>query len=175
MTPITPVFARPAKPTGISFAEKPAVTRTERAVLPSRGEKGDDFWKRFSMVAKEPSATKESNWLKETRSGYSSLSRWVWCIGMILLICGAGAIGIWLYVAHKNANRVVTPTAVGGSADEAATYTATSTAIAVGSDPHVSPTNTVARRNFGGPEPTGVYNIGSTHRRHANRMMDVLF
>lgn len=59
MTPITPVFVRPAKPTGITIDEKPKVTRTERTVLPSRGEKGDDFWKRFSLVAKEPSARKE--------------------------------------------------------------------------------------------------------------------
>ena len=59
ITPRRPVFARPAKPTGITIDEKPKATRTERAALPSRGEKGDDFWKRFSMVAKEPSARGE--------------------------------------------------------------------------------------------------------------------
>lgn len=59
ITPIRPVFARPAKPTGITFDEKPKVTRTERGALPSRGEKGDDFWRRFSMVAKEPTARGE--------------------------------------------------------------------------------------------------------------------
>jgi hypothetical protein len=59
ITPITPVFARPAK-AGISFSDS-AVPRprkpimrsdTEGTLLPSRGEKGDDFWRRFSMVAK---------------------------------------------------------------------------------------------------------------------------
>jgi hypothetical protein len=62
VTPITPVFARPAKTTGIKFSEtavprdpsKPIMRgNSEETLLPSRGEKGDDFWRRFSMVAKE--------------------------------------------------------------------------------------------------------------------------
>ena len=66
MTPITPVFARPSQP-GISFSNT-AVPRppkpimrgdTEGTLLPSRGEKGDDFWRRFSMVVKVEKGQKE--------------------------------------------------------------------------------------------------------------------
>lgn len=57
ITPITPVFARPNKP-GVTFSEpiprtKPIMRgNNEETLLPGRGEKGDDFWRRFSMVAK---------------------------------------------------------------------------------------------------------------------------
>jgi hypothetical protein len=58
ITPITPVFARPAKAGGLTFSEpiprnKPIMRGgTEGSLLPRRGERGDDFWRRFSMVAK---------------------------------------------------------------------------------------------------------------------------
>lgn len=58
ITPITPVFARPAKPGGVTFSEPGPRTKpimrgnNEETLLPRRGEKGDDFWRRFSMVAK---------------------------------------------------------------------------------------------------------------------------
>lgn len=53
ITPITPVFARPNKVT--SFQQEQPIMRgkTEDTVLPSRGQKGDDFWRRFSMVIHE--------------------------------------------------------------------------------------------------------------------------
>jgi len=67
VTPITPAFIRPAtSPVNISFEEGVATPRkpimrgnSEETLLPSRGEKGDDFWRRFSMVAKEDSRKKE--------------------------------------------------------------------------------------------------------------------
>lgn len=53
MTPITPIFARP-KNHDISFNEKPIIRGAgENTFIPSRGERGDDFWRRFSMVVKE--------------------------------------------------------------------------------------------------------------------------
>lgn len=67
VTPITPVFARPTK-AAITFSEvaipRPVMrSNNEHTLLPARGEKGDDFWRRFSMVAKEenkkPAALKE--------------------------------------------------------------------------------------------------------------------
>jgi hypothetical protein len=62
ITPITPVFARPAKPSApnIKFANSKTIIRgdAEETLLPKRGEKGDDFWRRFSMVAKEAPAKK---------------------------------------------------------------------------------------------------------------------
>lgn len=67
VTPITPAFIRPLNskspaPSSISikFSEGVAIPRkpimrgnSEETLLPGRGEKGDDFWRRFSMVAKE--------------------------------------------------------------------------------------------------------------------------
>ncbi|KDQ62544.1 hypothetical protein JAAARDRAFT_44863 [Jaapia argillacea MUCL 33604] len=160
ITPITPVFARRADgETGsVKFEDGTSKViirgNAESTVLPKRGEKGDDFWRRFSMIAKED--RKESPWLKKTQSGSTRLSRWVWIIGMLLLLCIAGGIGIGIYISHKNQSNTG-PKAIGGSADEAATVTTTTTAIssaatvkAVGvttGSPHVSPTNTVARRD----------------------------
>ena len=58
MSPITPAFARPPKAGGadVKFAiprEKIMRGYSEEAMLPKRGDAGDDFWRRFSMVAKE--------------------------------------------------------------------------------------------------------------------------
>lgn len=55
ITPITPVFAKPG---AVVFSEpinrsKPIMrSGTEDALPTRRGVKGDDFWRRFSMVAK---------------------------------------------------------------------------------------------------------------------------
>ncbi|KAF9470958.1 hypothetical protein BDN70DRAFT_617338 [Pholiota conissans] len=167
VTPITPAFIRPSGPGGVvnvSFAgldekEGKAIPRkpimrgnSEETLLPSRGEKGDDFWRRFSMVVKEESkkGTKESSWLHKTRSGTQAYSRWVWIIGIILLICIAGGIGVGVYLT-RNSPSHQQPTAIGGSADNLATGTSTSTVSGNGgkttsSSLHVSPTLTVARR-----------------------------
>lgn len=57
MTPITPVFARPSKSPApeVKYSETTGIIRgnSEDNLLPKRGERGDDFWRRFSMVAKE--------------------------------------------------------------------------------------------------------------------------
>lgn len=55
-TPIVPVFARPKGESGVKFGEKADILRGngEETFLPrGRGGKADDFWRRFSMVAKE--------------------------------------------------------------------------------------------------------------------------
>ena len=74
VTPITPAFIRPSKSPAprnggamnVKFSEGEAIPRkpimrgnSEETLLPGRGEKGDDFWRRFSMVAKEGSERKE--------------------------------------------------------------------------------------------------------------------
>lgn len=61
MTPIMPVFARPSNSStarDVKFVASAPILRsnTEETLLPKRGEKGDDFWRRFSMVAKEENA-----------------------------------------------------------------------------------------------------------------------
>lgn len=58
MTPITPVFARPSKSpapaSDVKFASEVIIRgNSEDNLLPKRGERGDHFWRRFSIVAKE--------------------------------------------------------------------------------------------------------------------------
>jgi len=119
--------------------------------LPNRGERGDDFWRRFSIVAREEKKT--SSWLIKTQSRSSRLSRWVWLIGMILLICGGIGIGLWYYISHTSSSQKQ-PTAVGGSANETAGLSSpTTSGHSSSSSPHVSPTFTVARRDTA-PDPT---------------------
>ncbi|KAI0662288.1 hypothetical protein C8Q70DRAFT_637140 [Cubamyces menziesii] len=79
------------------------------------------------------------------------MSRWVWVIGVTLLIIIAGAIGLGWYVSHNSTTHNA-PTAIGGSANEKAIDAQTSTtavaeAMATSTVLHVSPTNTVARRD----------------------------
>ncbi|KZT28344.1 hypothetical protein NEOLEDRAFT_1058963 [Neolentinus lepideus HHB14362 ss-1] len=184
MTPITPVFARPRNgeaANGVKFETsqlRPGIMRAdaEGTTLPRRGEKGDDFWRRFSMVAKAD--TKESFWLKKTQNGTSRMSRWVWVIGVILLACIAGAIGLGWYASHKSTG-TNTPKAIGGSANEAATSTedtATSFGLGASSSPHVSPTNTVARRAMDDVFPTPAvvpFVPVSHHQKRLNRIADL--
>jgi hypothetical protein len=74
VSPITPAFIRPSKSPvprdesliNVKFSEGKAIPRkviirgnSEETLLPGRGEKGDDFWRRFSMVAKEGNERKE--------------------------------------------------------------------------------------------------------------------
>lgn len=56
ITPITPVFVRPSKspaPPDVKFSEAIIRGNSEDNLLPKRGERGDDFWRRFSMIARE--------------------------------------------------------------------------------------------------------------------------
>ncbi|KAG6853815.1 hypothetical protein C0991_001061 [Blastosporella zonata] len=186
ITPITPVFARPAKP-AIKFSDSAATPRPPKAIvrggaedtlLPSRGEKGDDFWRRFSMVAKEENkrapGQKTSIWLSKTQNGSTRLSRWVWITGIFILCCIGVGVGLGLYFSH-NTPAHQAPTAIGGSADEAATVTSSAVVStnSVGSTlKHVSPTLTVDGRALPA-EPTGAWvplPVGH-RRRHANRIL----
>ncbi|KAI0789612.1 hypothetical protein C8Q75DRAFT_806779 [Abortiporus biennis] len=171
MTPIMPVFARPstAQDRDVKFAATTPILRSdkEETLLPKRGERGDDFWRRFSIVVKEENSKapgqKDSPWLRKTTNGTTRMSRWVWIIGIFLLICVAGGIGIGWWIAHNDKSHDA-PTAIGGSANEKALSSSAAAATSVGTDghtksssPHVSPTNTVARRAFlADVVPTGV-------------------
>lgn len=58
MTPIQPAFVRPAKVAedrDVKFTAGTPILRGEKeeTLLPRRGEHGDDFWRRFSMVVKQ--------------------------------------------------------------------------------------------------------------------------
>ena len=54
ITPIAPVFARPNKAPSVKFAPDQPIMRggKEETLLPKRGENGEQFWRRFSMIAK---------------------------------------------------------------------------------------------------------------------------
>ncbi|KIY45196.1 hypothetical protein FISHEDRAFT_67136 [Fistulina hepatica ATCC 64428] len=142
MSPITPVFARP-RVSEVKFKDekKHNIIRGdgEDVLIPRRGQKGDDFWRRFSMVVHEEQSKrpgeKDSSWLKKTQSGSSRLAKWVLFLGIILVLAVAGAIGLWYYVAHTDSAQTQ-PSTLGGSADEKY-HTTTDTATA---------TNTVDRR-----------------------------
>jgi hypothetical protein len=132
----------------------------EASELAKRGEKGDDFWRRFSMVVKDEGTKREktSAWLRKTQNGTTSLSRWVWIIGVILVIAAAGGIGLGWYMSHKAPDHYQ-PTAVGGSANESGVTSAVkpvgSNGATAKSSLHVTPTNTVARRAEA-PAPTAL-------------------
>ena len=67
ITPITPAFALPPqKPIqrDVKFSDAAILRgKNEEALLPKRGEKGDDFWRRFSMVVKVESSTGKDRYL----------------------------------------------------------------------------------------------------------------
>ncbi|KIM63352.1 hypothetical protein SCLCIDRAFT_754349 [Scleroderma citrinum Foug A] len=167
MMPITPVFARPSKSpapaSDVKFASEVIIRgNSEDNLLPKRGDHGDHFWRRFSMVAKEEK--KPSSWLIKTQNGMSWMSRWVWLVAIVIL-AGIG-LGIAYGVIHRSTN-YTPPTAVGGKANETAGPTTisnipTSTPGQISASLHVSPTNTVARR---GPEPTHLDAIYVPHMR----------
>jgi len=174
MTPITPAFARPKKQ-DIQFNDKPIIRGAgENTFIPSRGERGDDFWRRFSMVVKEennkPSQQKQSNWLKTTQGRSNSMGRLVFAIGIILTICAAAGIGLGVYISHKSTSNTP-PDAIGGAAHESGSSSSTlaqvgiaSSSLALGTSLHVSPTNTVARR-LDEPESTGLA-LDKLHKKH---------
>jgi hypothetical protein len=68
MTPILPVFVRPTQPSQTSevkWGPEPILRgNSEEKLIPRRGEQGDDFWRRFSMVAREESKKRYSQRLR---------------------------------------------------------------------------------------------------------------
>lgn len=65
MTPIAPAFIRPASAAStqrdVKFSPTTPILRSEKeeTFLPRRGQnQGEDFWRRFSMVAKDENATR---------------------------------------------------------------------------------------------------------------------
>jgi len=86
VTPIAPVFARPNKASAVKFAPDQPIMRgdKEETLLPKRGEHGEQFWRRFSMVAKVDN-NRPSTWLTKTSGGQSRFSRWVWVWAIFLV------------------------------------------------------------------------------------------
>jgi hypothetical protein len=187
VTPIQPAFARPkkAEPT-VEFKAPIMRSDSEDPLLPRRGNaKGEDFWRRFSIVAHEDANKKpnekHSKWLAKTQNGTASMSRWVWCVGLMLLIFIGAAAGLGYYFSHQNHSTVETaPRTVGGQAgNNSAVDTASTAQHATGTGAHtatsfqlVVPTKTVARR-----EPaalnTGIARVHNSLRHRHNRILDL--
>lgn len=160
-TPIMPVFARASPaPRDVKFdVGSTPIPRgnSEDTLIPKRGARGDDFWRRFSMVVREDNSKaaneKTSVWLRKTKNGTARLSRWVWIIAVFLVLCIGGGIGLGWYFTHNDSNQTV-PDAVGGKASQGFTVTSTPVPGKTGAggttDAIVTPTKTVQRRS----EPT---------------------
>ncbi|KAL0960990.1 hypothetical protein HGRIS_005985 [Hohenbuehelia grisea] len=181
MSPIVPVFARPAQtPAAQRDVKFSPVIRgdDDGTLLAKRGDRGDQFWRRFSMIAKEENQKtvneKQSLWLRKSQSGSQRLARWVWIVGVILILCIAGGIGLGWYASH-NAPDHQQPTAIGGSANRGGFSSSSSVPVVGSKGPgpsiktslHVSPTHTVARREVLEARATGL--PFSHRRRHTLR------
>lgn len=80
MTPITPAFIRPASAASthrdVKFSPTAPILRSEKeeTFLPRRGQnQGEDFWRRFSIVAKDETATRGKK--RQVGSYYRTLRR----------------------------------------------------------------------------------------------------
>ncbi|KAJ6525241.1 hypothetical protein DFH09DRAFT_1095713 [Mycena vulgaris] len=182
VTPITPVFARPQRTQTMSSVGSVGFSDTKGLIMRGdgeetllargRGEKGEQFWRRFSMVAKDPEEKRPSSWLKKTQGGKSRLNRWVWIVGFVLIVCAAGGIGLGVYMSEQ-ASAHYRPEAIGGSANDGVSAITTTSAtanksgakgaIATSTVLHVAPTNTVARRE---PTPSPHAHGHAVRNRH---------
>jgi hypothetical protein len=159
-TPITPLFAAPP-PSVLQQGENRSVSfsvmrgESEGVLLERTREKngsddshmsmgsrtglrnkarndGDDFWRRFSMVAHQAESNthnphKRSSWLAKAERNAQAYSRWV-AIGGVLLLCLIGAgIASGIYLNKGKGNGHADPLAIGGKANESDISTPTST------------------------------------------------
>ncbi|KAF4577104.1 hypothetical protein EYR36_005091 [Pleurotus pulmonarius] len=194
MTPITPAFVRPTPGPPADREVKfhaEAIIRSdhEGALLPKRGERGDDFWRRFSMIAKveneKQTTEKQSLWLRKTQSGTNRLSRWVYVLGIVLLILIAGGIALGVYASKNDDDSThEPPTVFGGAANEASVPDVGDKkegSPTVRSSFHVQPTRTLDNRAGYAPQETGVVGrdvltnvsgvVGGIGRRVEERMV----
>jgi len=172
-TPISPVFARPVKTPSVKFAPGQPILRggKEETLLPKGVQGGDQFWKRFSMVAKVEN-NKPSTWLAKTSGGQNRFSRWVWVLAIFLILSIVGASVLGWYMTRNNPS-YEPPTAVGGKENEKPLPVTTSSVV-VGnlegsSRFHVSPTRTVAKRGLSDPKPTGATDGSHFHPSHRHK------
>ncbi|KAH9841858.1 uncharacterized protein C8Q71DRAFT_700341 [Rhodofomes roseus] len=155
MTPIAPAFIRPASAAStqrdVKFNSTTPILRSEKeeTFLPRRGQ-GEDFWRRFSIVAKDETKTRGKQ--RKTTSGISRHVRWVWVVGISLLIIIGCAVAFGVYKTHhsSSSSNSSVVTAIGGSANQVGsgnTVTADEKSGGSASALLVTPTRTVARRS----------------------------
>lgn len=117
-------------------------------------DKTDIFWRRFNASAQQqqlPDAEK-SSWLEKTEGKSSRSRRWIWIVGLLLVLLAAGGIGIGVFISFHDSSNTSRPDTIGGAADVGGSPGAVAATAAVGgtvgavatsSSLHVSPTNTV--------------------------------
>lgn len=148
-TPITPLFAAP--PTTVTIGEKsgPKVSfimrggqedalldRSKKSSMegsdeshstvgsgPRKPRGGDDFWRRFSMVAHQTESdtkkgARESSWLVQTERRTRAYSRWVALSGIFILCLIAGGIACGIIFSKGQGNGHAAPVAIGGKEEE---------------------------------------------------------
>lgn len=146
-TPITPLFAAP--PTVIigeksgpkvafimrSGQEDALLDRSKKSQEgsddshstvgsgPRKPRGGDDFWRRFSMVAHQTEAdtkkgSRESSWLVQTERRTRAYSRWVALSGIFILCLIAGGVACGIIFSKGQGNGHAAPVAIGGKENE---------------------------------------------------------
>jgi hypothetical protein len=109
------------------------------------------------------------------------MSRWVWCVGFMILVMIGAAVGLGWYFSHQNKSTTMTaPRTVGGQAGnhtngpvEATTAHASGTKAASASLGIVTPTLTVARRELDVPYPTGLSRKHASLRHRHDRIINL--
>jgi len=111
-------------------SEDALLVRSRPSKEAGAGGQGDDFWRRFSMVAHQAETKRHSagnsSWLAKTQAGARRLSIWIWVIGIIVLV----AIGVGVTVgvkANQNKPAHQDPVAIGGGAHHSMDSSSTST------------------------------------------------
>ncbi|KZT44417.1 hypothetical protein SISSUDRAFT_1056771 [Sistotremastrum suecicum HHB10207 ss-3] len=131
-TPILPVFARPSDKE-VKFLDAKPILRgnSEETLLPRNTAKGDEFWRRFSMVAKDDHVkrNKRSTWLVTHEARSSRMSLMVWLMGIFLLICIGGAVVLIWFLTRNTAPEL--PKALGGNASEGVINATSTTASTI--------------------------------------------
>ncbi len=123
-----------------------------------------------------------SLWLRKTQSGTNRLSRWVYVLGIVLLVLIAGGIALGVYASKKDDDSThEPPTVFGGAANEASVPDVGDKkegSPTVRSSFHVQPTRTLDNRAGGyAPQETGVVLtnvssiVGGIGRRVEERMV----
>ncbi|KAF9511815.1 hypothetical protein BS47DRAFT_1132146 [Hydnum rufescens UP504] len=101
-------------------SEDSLLVRTRPTKDTGRGH-GDDFWRRFSMVAHQAEDKRysagNSSWLTKTQAGTRRMSLSVWIIGIIVLLAIGGGIALGIK-ANNNKPGHQDPIAIGGGADQ---------------------------------------------------------
>lgn len=128
-----------------------------------------------------------SLWLRKTQSGTNRLSRWVYVLGIVLLLLIAGGIALGVYASRKDDDSThEPPTVFGGAANEASVPDVGDKkdgSPTVRSSFHVQPTRTLDNRAgvVGYAQETGVVGrdvlgnvsgvVGGIGRRVEERMV----